>query len=163
MGVNMTGGFVRQKGLNWICEKSMLPISLTSRSSSQSSLHLRYFRNIAKASRSWSLFSFKVKMTKKPFEMLTHYLCPEINLNVSGLNRKIGYEKPWNRKELDEELVLKQLWHSCQKVIMTVSRQGILAAQTFTLLPTQKGTLQEGVPKGEISTLTKQPLFTLML
>lgn len=43
------------------------------------------------------------------------------------------------------------------------SKAGCPAAWAFTLLPTQKGPLQEGVPKGDISTLTKQPLFTLML
>lgn len=40
MVVNSTGGFVRQKGLNGICEKSMLTISLTPRSFSQSSLQI---------------------------------------------------------------------------------------------------------------------------
>lgn len=44
-----------------ICEKSMLTLSLPPRSFSLSSLHFRCFRNIAKAARSWSLFSFKVK------------------------------------------------------------------------------------------------------
>lgn len=56
-------------------EKSTLTIPLPPRQFSLSSLHFRCFRNIAKGTRSWSLFSLKVKITKKLFEILTHDLC----------------------------------------------------------------------------------------
>lgn len=87
---------------------------------------------------------------------------------MSGLNRKIGYEKPWNRKELGKALVLRaavtftpESHHDGSKA----ECPGHLSPGCTGLhfLPTKKDPLQEGTPKETFLLLIKQPLFTLML